>query len=212
MELLDERWTMLIVRELICGSTHFNEIRRGVPRMSPSLLAKRLHQLTVARIVDRTDRDGEVRYLLTDAGRELRPVIETIGVWGTRWIGELGEQDIDPKLLLWDMHRNIDRVAVPPGRTVVKFEFPDVPQRLRNWWLVITPDEADVCDDDPEFPVEVAVIAPLTAMTRVWRGDLSWTAALRTGDVTLHGSMSSCRALPSWFTLSTFAAVPRPFG
>lgn len=212
MELLDERWTMLVVRELLCGSEHFNQIRRGVPRMSPTLLAKRLHQLTLAGIVTRDSRDGDVRYLLTDAGRELRPVVEAVGVWGTRWIGELGDQDLDPKLLLWDMHRNIDCHAVPAGRTVVKFVFPDVPPRTRTWWLVITPDSADVCDSDPEFPVAVAVTASLTSMTRIWRGDLSWAAALRTDTLILDGSTGSCRALPQWFTLSTFADVARPAG
>ena len=98
MELLDERWTLLVVRELVTGSEHFNELRRGLPRMSPTLLSKRLQQLTRAGVVERTD-DG--RYVLTAAGEELRPVVEALGGWGVRWIGELGDADLDPKLLLW---------------------------------------------------------------------------------------------------------------
>jgi DNA-binding HxlR family transcriptional regulator len=115
MELLDERWTLLIVRELIIGSEHFNELRRGVPRMSPTLLSKRLHQLTIAGIVERQVEDNDVRYVLTPAGHELRPVVEALAIWGTRWIGEIGDEDLDPKLLMWDMHRNIDHAATPRG-------------------------------------------------------------------------------------------------
>ena len=113
MELLDERWTLLIIRELVSGSEHFNELRRGVPRMSPTLLSKRLGQLVRAGVVARLDDGKDVRYVLTQAGCELRPVVEALGVWGIRWIGELGDEDLDPKLLLWDMHRNIDHDAVP---------------------------------------------------------------------------------------------------
>jgi DNA-binding HxlR family transcriptional regulator len=206
MELLDERWTMLIVRELVTGSERFNDLRRGVPRMSPALLSKRLVTLTKAGIVERR---GD-RYVLTDAGQELRPIVEAVGAWGVRWIGELGEMDLDPKLLLWDMHRNIDHGAVPGPRTVVQFRFSDVPPAIRNWWLVITPDDADVCDVDPGHGVAVTVQTPLRTMVRVWRGDIGWSAALRSGDLTLEGVTALRRAVPKWFTLSSFAAVPRP--
>src|ERR1043166_1782473 len=131
MELLDERWTLLI------GSERFNERRRGVPRMSPPLLSKRLNQLVRAGVIERRGDGSDVRYVLTPAGRELQPVVEALGVWGIRWIGEIGDEDLDPKLLLWDMHRNVDYAAVPPGRTVVQFRFPEVAPATRDWWLVI---------------------------------------------------------------------------
>jgi DNA-binding HxlR family transcriptional regulator len=210
MELLDERWTLLVLRELLAGSEHFGDLRRGLPRMSPSLLSRRLRQLARAGIVDRHDERGEVRYRLAPAGRELRPVIEALGAWGTRWIGELGDEDLDPQLLLWDMHRNIDHAAVPGGRTVIQFRFPDLDARTRDWWLVITPGEADVCDADPGYPVAVTVTATLRHMTRVWRGDLSWPEALRAGAVEIRGPQELRRAVPGWFTLSPFASVPRP--
>jgi DNA-binding HxlR family transcriptional regulator len=210
MELLDERWTLLIVRELVIGSEHFNDLRRGVPRMSPTLLSKRLNQLVRAGVVERQVDGRDVRYVLTDAGRELRPVVEALGAWGTRWIGELGEEDLDPKLLLWDMHRNIDHQLVPDGRTVIRFRFPDTAADLRDWWLVISSGDADVCDDDPGYPVAVTVTASLRRMIEVWRGDLAWSRALRSGDVALDGPTALRRALPAWFTLSTFAAIPRP--
>lgn len=210
MELLDERWTMLVVRELVSGSQHFNELRRGLPRMSPTLLSRRLHQLVRAGVVDREVEGNDVRYVLTQAGHELRPVVEALGAWGIRWIGELGDQDLDPKLLLWDMHRNIDQDAIPDGRTVVQFRFPDAPSDARDWWLVITDGEADVCDVDPGYAVAVTVTANLRSMVQVWRGDLSWSNALRAGAVEVHGPERLRRAVPHWFTFSAFASVPRP--
>lgn len=210
MELLDERWTLLIVRELVTGSQHFNELRRGVPRMSPTLLSKRLHQLVRAGIVERHSDGNEVQYVLTPAGQELQPVVDALGVWGIRWIGEIGDEDLDPKLLLWDMHRNIDHAAIPGGRTVVQFRFPDAPADTRDWWLVITADDADVCDADPGYPVAVTVTASLRRMVEVWRGDLDWRGALRSGAVEVHGPEALRRAMPRWFTLSAFASVPRP--
>lgn len=210
MELLDERWTMLVIRELVIGSERFNDLRRGLPRMSPTLLSRRLQQLESAGIIERRVSGKEVRYLLTEAGQELRPVVEAVGTWGTRWIGELGDVDLDPRLLMWDMHRNIDVDAVPPGRTVMQFRFPDAPQGQRDWWLVLTPPEADVCDFDPGFDVAVTVSSSLRTMTAVWRGDLDWPAALRSGSLDVQGSEQMRRAVPEWFTLSPFAAVPRP--
>ena len=210
MELLDERWTLLVVRELVSGTQHFNALRRGLPRMSPTLLSRRLQELVRAGIVDRQVEGTTVRYVLTEAGLELRPVVEALGAWGVRWIGEIGDEDLDPKLLLWDMHRNIDQDAVPPGRTVVRFRFPEAPPGVRDWWLVITRDEADVCDTDPGYAVAVTVTADLRAMVQVWRGDVSWSDALRAGTVEVQGPEALRRGVPRWFTLSVFASVPRP--
>ncbi|MFI7302363.1 winged helix-turn-helix transcriptional regulator [Micromonospora aurantiaca] len=210
MELLDERWTLLVVRELVSGSERFNDLRRGLPRMSPTLLSRRLHQLVRAGVVERRVDGADVRYVPTTAGRELRPVLEALGAWGVRWIGELGDADLDPKLLLWDMHRHVDHDAVPPGRTVVRFRFRDVPTTQRDWWMVIAAGEADVCDIDPGHDVTVTVTADLRALVQVWMGDLEWAAALRGGAVEVAGPEALRRAAPGWFTLSPFAAVPRP--
>lgn len=210
MELLDERWTLLIVRELMSGSERFNELRRGVPRMSPTLLSRRLGQLVRAGIVDKTADGADSRYVLTEAGLELKPIVELVGVWGVRWIGELGDADLDPKLLLWDMRRRIDHSAVPRGRTVIEFAFVDTAPSVRHWWLVISDGEADVCDADPGHPVSVRVTASLRAMTEIWRGDQSWSVALKSGKVEVAGPAPLRRAVPDWFQLSVFAAVPRP--
>ncbi len=178
--------------------------------MSPTLLSRRLHQLTRAGIVIRLSDGNQVRYVLTPAGRELRPVVEALGVWGTRWIGEIGDEDLDPKLLLWDIHRNIDRALIPRGRTVVQFRFPDVAADARDWWLVITADEVDVCDADPGYAVAVTLTASLRRMTEIWRGDLKWAEAVKSGELEVQGPQALRRAVSGWFTLSPFAGVPRP--
>jgi DNA-binding HxlR family transcriptional regulator len=210
MELLDERWTLLVVRELMSGSTHFNALRRGVPRMSPALLSKRLQTLVRAGVVERWEDGNRVTYRLTDAGRELGPIVEALGRWGVRWVPELGDEDLDPQLLMWDIHRNIDTEAVPDGRTVLAFVFPDLPPSTRRWWLVITGDGVDVCDQDPGHPVRVTVETPLRTLVRIWRGDIGWAAALRSGELVLRGEEQAQRALPRWLKLSAFAGTPRP--
>lgn len=209
MELLDERWTMLVVRELVTGTNRFNDLRRGLPRMSPTLLSKRLGQLARAGIIERQVSGNDVLYVLTPAGEELLPIVEALGAWGVRWIGHLGEEDLDPSLLLWDMHRNVDYSVVPAGRTVVHFQFPDVPARSRRWWLVITAGDVDVCDTDPGHEVSVTVTVDLRTMTRIWRGDLTWSDALAAGTMSVEGPSSLRRALPRWFIPPRFASVPR---
>jgi DNA-binding HxlR family transcriptional regulator len=212
MELLDERWTLLVIRELMTGSERFNELRRGVPRMSPTLLSRRLQQLTRAGVIERRADGEDVRYVLTEAGAELRPVVEALGTWGIRWIGELGDRDLDPKLLLWDMHRHVERSAMPATRVVVQFHFPDAAAKARHWWLVVEPgtSDVDVCDRDPGFPVTLTLTAELRTMVDIWRGSLQWRAAVRAGAVQIDGPAAYRRAFPSWFTLSDFAPVPRP--
>jgi DNA-binding HxlR family transcriptional regulator len=212
MELLDERWTMLLVRELVLGSEHFNDLRRGLPRMSPSLLSKRLQQLVRAGVVEKRVDGTDVRYLLTPAGEELRPVIEAVGAWGARWIGELGDRDLDPKLLLWDMRRNVDRAVARSPRTVLQFRFPDVPGVLGRWWIVITPEDADLCDQDPGHEVDVVVTANLRDLTDVWRGTRTWNDAIGGGQVVCEGSEALRRAVPALFPSSGFALVPRARG
>jgi DNA-binding HxlR family transcriptional regulator len=210
MELLDERWTLLVVRELMLGSRHFNALRRGVPRMSPALLSKRLHTLVRAGVVERRLEGNRVTYRLTEAGRELEPIVEAVGRWGVRWVPELGDEDLDPHLLLWDMHRNVDTEAVPDGRTVIAFVLPDVEPTARHWWIVVTGDGVDVCDVDPGDPPRVTVEADLRTLTRLWRGDVDWATVLRSGQLALRGDSQACRAVPRWLALTDLARTPRP--
>jgi DNA-binding HxlR family transcriptional regulator len=208
MELLDERWTILVVRELLIGSERFNDLRRGLPRMSPTLLSRRLQQLENAGLVDRRVDGKDVRYRLTDAGRELEPVVAAVGAWGARWVAELADQDLDPKFLMWDMHRNVDLEAVPRGRTVMKFSFPEAPRGKRDWWIVVAPKETDVCDFDPGFEVGVTITSSLRTLTAVWRGDSTWSAALRSGSIDVQGPEELRRAVTRWFTDANSAGIP----
>ncbi len=212
MELLDERWTILIVRELLSGSRHFNEIRSGNPKMSSALLARRLRMLVRYELVERHEDGNRVDYTLTPAGLELRPIVEAIGIWGTRWAADLGDQDLDPQVLLWDVHYNIEHALLPSGRTVVQFVFPEVERHLQDWWLVLTTEEADVCDADPGHEVDVTVTADLRVFAAVWMGDRTWPDALRHGGISIDGPESLRRAFPAWLKLSMFAGVPRVAG
>ncbi|MCK9795677.1 helix-turn-helix transcriptional regulator [Isoptericola sp. 4D.3] len=210
MEVLDERWTLLVVRELLLGSSRFNELRRGNPKMSPTLLSKRLRTLERAGIVRRTGDEGHARYALTPAGEELRPVVEALGAWGTRWVGGLGEADLDPHLLLWDMRRTIDVAAWPRERTVLAIVLTDVSPRVSRWWIVVRDGQVEVCDYDPGFDTVAVLTTPLRTLTRLWRGDVSWAGSLRSGDVVVDGPTDVRRRVPEWLGQSIFARVPRP--
>jgi DNA-binding HxlR family transcriptional regulator len=209
-EILTERWTPLVLRELICGSTRFNDLRRGVPLMSSSLLSQRLKFLEQEGVIERrTARAGRgFEYHLTDAGRELEPLIMRMGEWGARWVpSRLGPEDRDVALLMWDMRRCVKPENFPRRRTVVAFEFTDAPRNKRRWWLVSEATEADLCLTDPGYEVDLFVVTDVRTMTAVWTGDLSLEAATASGALEAHGPTDLCRRLSAWLGLSAFAPI-----
>jgi DNA-binding HxlR family transcriptional regulator len=213
-EVLAERWTPLVVRELLCGSHRFNELQRGVPLMSRSLLAKRLRELELAGVIERRP-SGDGRgseYHLTEAGEELRPIIMGLGAWGQRWArSELSRTELDPRLLMWDMQRNIETEALPAHRVVVRFRFTDpAPGLPRVTWLVLDRDQIDVCYKDPGFDVDLVVAGRLRALVAVWMGDASMTDVIRAGELKIEGTLRLADAFPSWLRRSIFANVERP--
>lgn len=210
MEVLDERWTLLVVRELLLGSRHFNDLRRGVPKMSPTLLSKRLRRLERAGVVRCTGTGGRTAYDLTPSGEELRPVVEALGAWGVRWVGDLGEEDLDPHLLMWDVKRTLPLDRWPRGRTVVAFTYTDVEPSARRWWVVVTGSDVDVCDVDPGYDVAASLTTTLRTMTEIWRGDRAWTDAVRSSLLAIDAPRDVARAVPDWVGVSTLGAVPRP--
>lgn len=208
-EIVGERWTPLILRELICGSARFNEIHRGVPLMSPSLLSQRLKALERAGVVERREGDGRIaRYILTPAGLELKPLIEALGVWGRRWVrGQLHEDDLDPDLLMWDIQRRINLDSFPLARTCVRFDFAGASRGKTRWWLLGSSEGVELCLTDPGFEVDLYVTTDVRTLTRIWCGDTPLARALDEGRIEMHGPKPLRAAFPSWLRLSVFAAV-----
>jgi DNA-binding HxlR family transcriptional regulator len=210
-EVLTQRWTLLILRELMAGSTRFNRIRRGVPRISATLLKSRLDALERAAIVVKRktkDRDG-FEYCLTEAGRELKPVLAGIGEWGQRWARDIGPDDLDPGWLVWSMHRRLNTAAMPGGRTVIQVEFVDAPREHRYFWLVHEDARVEVCLKRPGFGVDLTVRTTVRVMAEVWRGIRPLRQQVATGSIALDGPAKLRRAFPSWLLLSTFAPIRR---
>lgn len=206
-EVFARRWTPLIIRELLAGSTRFNDVRRGIPSITASVLSRRLEELVVAGIVERRPDEQGTRYLLTAAGNELRPVVEQLGVWGRRWLPtEYREQDLDPRLLVWDIHRNIDLDQVL-RRIVIELHFPDAPAERRAYWLVLTPTLAEVCLTHPGGDIDLHLASDVRTLTDIWMGNGTWSAALSAGRLRLTGDGEVRRALPGWLKLNSFASV-----
>jgi DNA-binding HxlR family transcriptional regulator len=206
-EIFARRWTPLIVRELLSGSTRFNDLRRGMPTITASVLSRRLDELAVAGIIERREDEHGLRYLLTAAGEELRPVVEQLGVWGRRWLPtEYREEDLDPRLLVWDIHRNLQFDQVTK-RTVIELHFPDAPPDYRAYWLIVTPDGAEVCLIHPGGDIDLHLSSDVRTLTNVWMGNTTWSSALRAGTLKLAGNSDVRRALPRWLKLNVFAPV-----
>jgi DNA-binding HxlR family transcriptional regulator len=210
-EVLCTRWTPLIIRELLMGTTRFNDLRRGVPRMSPALLSKRLKELEKAGIVATTPREsGTVEYRLTPAGEELKPLILGMGLWGQRWIeSELTLKNLDPSLLMWDIRRNINPQPLPPGRCTIQFQYPELPDATRNWWMVIEDGKVDLCGFDPGYDINLLVRSSLRTMTAIWMGFAPIPHELSAGRLELEGERPVASAIQKWLSLSTFAPAPR---
>ncbi|WP_374467903.1 winged helix-turn-helix transcriptional regulator [Phenylobacterium sp.] len=213
-ELLCTRWTAIVLRELHAGTARFNDLRRGAPRMSPALLSQRLKELEAAGLVVRRPAAGEpgvLEYRLTDAGLQTRPFVEALGAWGQRWIDpELSLQRLDAQLLMWDMRRNLDPTPLPPRRSVIMFRYPEQPEGLRSFWLVVAPDApTDLCSVDPGFDVDLYATSDLRTMTAIWMGVDTVRAAVNSARLTLVGDGKLAGDMQSWLGLSPFAREQR---
>ena len=207
-EVLTERWTLLVLRELLMGSTRFNDLQRGVPRMSSSLLSKRLREMERSGLITREPLPGERghTYRLTPAGEALGPLVVALGTWSRDWLKrEIGEEEIDPALLMWDLRRSVRLDSLPQERVVVFFRYRDAEEGKRAWWLVAERDGADLCFTDPGFPVDLELDAEARAMAELWVGRLELGAALRSRRVRLSGPDHLVRGFPDWIGLSVFA-------
>ena len=207
-EVFAERWTPLVLRELLGGSTHFCDLHRGVPLMSRTLLSKRLKQLEAIGVVRRKAGPHGSEYHLTEAGQEFAPIVKALGEWGQRWYRTRHrKEDLDVTVLMWDMRRSVRPDAFPGGRISVEFDFPDLPVSKRHWWLVSDDGEIDLCPTDPGFDVSLYVTTDLRTMTQVWMGDLSLRAAIASSHMELDGRRDLRQHFERWLGLSEFAAV-----
>jgi len=209
-EVVGERWTNLVIRELAAGSHTFNDLRRGLPLMSPSLLSSRLKTLEEAGVVERIAAEGHVDYTLTDSGEELAKIIWQLGTWGHRWVrSELTAEDLDPSLLVWDIHRTIDPGFFKAPRTVIRIEFTDYTSKFRFWWLVITRDNVDVCYQDPGHEVDLGISTDLRTLTAAWMGDTSIMKEIREKQIVLSGSPYLKKNIAVWLGTNYYADVKR---
>jgi DNA-binding HxlR family transcriptional regulator len=211
-EVLCSRWTLLIVRELLCGSTRFNDLRRGVPRMSPTLLSKRLKELENAGVIETVSKRGlrGLEYRLTQAGRELEPIVLGLGRWGQRWVNsQLSPGNLDPSLLMWDMRRRLNPDPLPRQRCTLKFSFADAKQGQKDWWLVIDAGKVDLCGFDPGYEVDLYVTAPVNSLTAIWMGLSSVRQEVEGGRLELLGDRAVAGSMQLWLGLSAFAGDKR---
>jgi DNA-binding HxlR family transcriptional regulator len=214
VEMLGERWTLLIIRDLLAGGCRFNDLARGLPGISRALLTQRLRQLErdgiVARQISATR--GVAEYHLTPAGRELQPVVEALVIWGARWaFGDPEPAHLDPVLLLWWMRGGVLRDRLPAQRVIVEFDFRDSVRdsALSTMWLLLEPSDVSVCLTPPGSDSDIVVTADLATLYRIWLGRLGLDIALRSELVWLDGPLPLVRAFPGWWTWSVVAPVVR---
>lgn len=210
-ELLCRRWTLLIVSRLIDGCTTFNQIHEGVPRISPSLLSTRLAELEHAGIIERKKRTGTNRYSyeVTQAGRDLEDIITSLAVWGHQWARDNEPDDLDLGFLAWSMGLRINSDLMPPGRTVLEFEFSGAPTDFRRFWLINKDGKIDMCFKDPGYETDLLVRADLRVFVEAWRGFRSLRDEIKSSRIRLAGAPELRKAFPEWLMLSMFAQIER---
>ncbi len=208
-EIVTSRWTPVLLRELLAGSQKFNDLRNGVPQMSPSLLSKRLNELEEAGIVDKikqkTGRGHE--YRITKSGKELAPIVMTLGVWGQKFImEEFSEHELDPTLLMWDIQRRLDTSYFPKnGRFVASFYLVGAPAERRMWWLVVNDQDVELCVHNPGYDEDLEIEACLRGLTEVWMGQTSIDQAKKNNHLVMKGDSKYIKNFQKWFLLSPFA-------
>lgn len=209
-EILEPRWTLLVMGEMWSGSTRFNEIRRGVPGMSPTLLSKRLKEMEYNGLIQRTENPttGEIHYQITQMGLELQPIALAMGKWANRHIeADVTLEKLDARLLMWNMRRNITTANWPKQqRTVIQFTYPELPRDVQSYWLISKPGlYLDLCSEDPGHNVDLYVTADLKAMTSAWIGFSTLAAEIARGKISLIGDKTLSQTMSSWMVQSAFA-------
>ena len=211
VEILGDRWTLLIVRDLLCGTNHFNELERGLPGISRGLLAGRLRRLEQMGLLEKR-REGNSRqrttYLLTEAGRQIQPIMDSLLTWGAHWaFGEPEVEELDPVLLMWWMRGRMQVDQLPQPRVVLQLDFTGVKED--RFWLILTKEDVSSCLTEPGFDLDVLVTADLATFYQIWLGRISYFDALNDNLVEVDAMPSLARALPTWFAYSLTAPAVR---
>ena len=213
-EALGERWTMLLIRELLCGSHRYNDFKRGLPLISPTMLSQRLSTLLERGLIERKRSNDQKswEYHLTQAGRELEPIVMGLGEWGARWVrSQMSKNDLSVELLMWDMRRTINCAALPQRRIVLHFEFKDLDKKFNNWWMLAENNVIDLCIDDPGFDSDVTFVSDLRTMTQLWLGDTTLSEARSSGKLDVSGFSTLTRNIPKWLVFSGFSSIKSGF-
>ena len=208
-EIIGERWTVLLLRELLLGTTRFNDFQRALSRISPTLLSKRLKELEKKGLIVRKRSPGQERheYQLTACGRELEPIVKHLAVWGMRWArGQMTDSELDVEFLMWDLQRRLQTTHLPNGETVLCFIFDEL-KAFKTWWLVASGGDVDLCTERPGKEVDLFINTPVRTMVEVWSGDLDLKKALREKQIRTHGNTHLARTMPDWLGICLYADV-----
>lgn len=207
LEVLGDRWTLLIVRDMLTGTTHFNDLERGLPGISRALLAGRLRQMQQAGVISkRMNGSGRqsTEYQLTQAGYELVNVVMSLREWGEAWaFGDPAPEELNPVLLMWWMHKRVSVDQLPNHRVVAQFDFHGA--ETVSFWLVLTTEDVTLCLTDPGYEINVLVTADLAAFYKLWGGRINYRQALDEYGICVEGIPSLTYAFPKWFGWSTAA-------
>jgi DNA-binding HxlR family transcriptional regulator len=207
-EVFAERWTPLVLRELLRGSTRFNDLHRGVPLMSRTLLSQRLKKLEIIGVITRRPGTQGMEYHLTPAGHEFAPVVRQLGEWAQKWFRTTFDRnELDVGVLMWDISKSVQTRALGAKPVLLRFDFPDLPATRRTWWFVNEAGEVDLCPTDPGGEVDLFVTTPLETMTRVWMGERPVAAAIASGEMKVTGTRELRHRFREWLGASAFAGI-----
>lgn len=210
-ELLCNRWTLLVISRVVEGCSTYNEILDGLPKISPSMLSKRLKELAAVELIERRHSEGKSSYSYhaTPAAMELEGILDNLAIWGQRWARDNSLDDLDVAFLAWSMHLRMDVDAMPDERTVLEFSLSTPPFNVETFWLVVEDSEIDMCLKYPGYETDVLVEADLRVFVEAWRGFRDLREEIRSGSIKVQGPRALTDQFPDWLLLSMYAQYPR---
>jgi DNA-binding HxlR family transcriptional regulator len=207
--MIGDKWVLLIMREFMFGASRYNDLQRALPRISPTILSRRLKQLEKDGLIVKKSAAGQkaTEYRLTRCGRELQPTLEAMAIWGLRWARRrLKEENLDVGSFMWDFHRSLKTEELPEGETVFCVSFPEL-ENYKRWWLIAKGDVVDLCTDDPGRDVDLYLTGQLPDLAEIWMGDVDVNTAVRNESIVMTGAPYLTRSAARWFPRSAFADI-----